>query len=157
MATQFVLFVSYSQIAVFRSGLPNPFSDWTQEHVEQGFAYRDGSVSFRTILEGGSAEITIEVRDYSTALSPAVRRAIEVPYVVTEDGEVEVASISESVLLDLTPGSYALRFEDFTEPAAVKGSCKLTFMRSDSTKPSVLMGDDEVKVRDSYLMEARAA
>jgi hypothetical protein len=45
----FSLMVLYSQIAVFDRDLPNAFNTWTQRHVDQGFAWRSGSVSFGTI------------------------------------------------------------------------------------------------------------
>lgn len=157
MSAQFNIFVSYSQICVFDPSLPNPFSDWTQEHVEQGFAYRPGAVSFRTILEAGRVQINVHLRDYTAVLTTGVRRAIEVPFSVRSDGSVEIASISESQALELPSGLYALRFEDFTAPDAESGACKLTFLRHSNPEPIVLQGDHEVKAPQRYLMEARPA
>lgn len=157
MNVQFSLFVSYSQICVFDPNLQNPFCDWTQEHVEQGFAYRPGTVSFRTILEAGQIQLTVEVRDYTGLLTGGVRRAIEVPYSVQEKGAVEIASISEGQALDVPSGLYALRFEDLTAPDAETGICKLTFLRHSKPEPMVLQGDDEVTAQRRYLMEARPA
>ena len=51
---QFDLFASYSQVSVFMAKLDSPFNDWEQEHVEQGFAWREGSVSFATLEEAGT-------------------------------------------------------------------------------------------------------
>jgi hypothetical protein len=44
--TSFVLQVSHSQIAVFDSAMAQPFSAWSDMHVNQGFAWRAGAVSF---------------------------------------------------------------------------------------------------------------
>lgn len=38
----FILDVSYSQIAVFDGSLKQPFSFWTEKHVNQGFAWESG-------------------------------------------------------------------------------------------------------------------
>ena len=40
--------VSYGQVGVFWAILAKPFNDWSEAHVRQGFAWRPGSVSFKT-------------------------------------------------------------------------------------------------------------
>ena len=47
---KFIIDVSYSQIAVFNSELENPFNDWTDQHVLQGFSWREESGSFKTLV-----------------------------------------------------------------------------------------------------------
>ena len=46
MEVNFTLDISYSQLVVFQKGMENPFNDWENTHVDQGFAWRPGSVSF---------------------------------------------------------------------------------------------------------------
>ena len=60
---QFELFSSYSRVAVFRAGLEKPFNDWEQDHLDQGFAWREGSVSFATLEEGGTLHCEATVTD----------------------------------------------------------------------------------------------
>lgn len=107
---RFELFYSYSQIAVFRPSLANPFNDWTKRHVAQGFSWREGSVSFSTLDETGRAQITVED---GTAFVPeaSAERAIVVPFEIDSDGKVECAAISESRVVEMQPGKYALHFE----------------------------------------------
>ena len=51
MAATLSLEISYGQLAVFANSLPQPFNDWTDQHVSQGFAWRPGSVTFRSMVE----------------------------------------------------------------------------------------------------------
>lgn len=62
--------VDYNQVAVFSSGLANPFNDWEERHVGQGFSWRPESVSFRT-LENGPHLIEVVITEHADALSPA--------------------------------------------------------------------------------------
>ncbi|ALV28013.1 competence protein ComJ [Pannonibacter phragmitetus] len=95
--------VSYRQLSVFASSLSQPFNDWTDQHVAQGFAWRPGSVSFRTMSEVGTHIVDVEVVDRLNAVHPDTLRAIEVPFEVPPDGEIEIGSISETVPLTLPP------------------------------------------------------
>jgi hypothetical protein len=47
----FQVFVGYSQLSVFDPSLSEPFNNWTPGHVVQGFAWRPGSASFKTLFE----------------------------------------------------------------------------------------------------------
>lgn len=63
----FSLEIAYGQIGVFDASLAQPFNDWTDAHVRQGFSWRSGSVSFRT-LEGAGA---IAVHAFVMSAEPA--------------------------------------------------------------------------------------
>ncbi len=110
----FTLEISYAQLAIFDSSLAEPFNDWTDAHVRQGFAWRPGSVSFRTLESAGA--ITVEIfrsRTLDITASRAVR-IIAVPFTVPLSGAIEVASISSGVSLELPPGDYVLTYEHGT-------------------------------------------
>src|SRR4051812_25227685 len=112
-----MLYVTYRQLAVFRSGLNNPFNDWNDAHVRQGFAWRPGSVSFRMLDDGA---MDVEVVRGSSARRPDARRVILVPFTVAQDRQVEVATITESHPLSLDSGDYGLTFEHgLTEQGAM--------------------------------------
>ena len=106
----FALEVSYAQLAVFDSRLASPFNDWSDVHVDQGFSWRPGSVSFATLEPGGPITVTV-TRSAPTLLpDEAVERAIVVPFTVPPHGEVEIATIASSVPIQLSEGEYALTF-----------------------------------------------
>ena len=50
---------SYGQFLVFDSAEKLPGSQWTNEHVAQGFARRDTTVSVGALLEFGAAELGV--------------------------------------------------------------------------------------------------
>ena len=53
----FQVFVSYSQLSVFDPTLSEPVNNWTSGHVAQGFAWRPGSVSFKSLSESGTHNV----------------------------------------------------------------------------------------------------
>jgi Competence protein J (ComJ) len=115
MQLQFDLFVSYSQVSVFTAGLDKPFNDWEPEHVDQGFAWREGSVSFATLEEAGALHGEVVVAD-TWRPHPEAKRAIQVPFRVTGDDSIEIASISDGVVFKLGAlGSYQLVFETWVD------------------------------------------
>ncbi len=149
--------VSYGQLAVFASALEKPFNDWTDQHVAQGFAWRPGSVSFRTIVEDGPHLIEIAIADHVGAIHPDATRSIEVPFDVPEDGAVEIGSISATTPLSLPAGSFLLRCE-FLQPACAAGErVRLTFSRKDPPHFAVLRADAALSISGKLLMTAEAA
>ena len=103
--------ISYSQIAAFHADLAEPFNDWSEQHVAQGFAWRPGSVSFATLDDGGVLRVNVTSKTFDDSRSTATR-VIQVPFDVSEHGPVELASIGSSATkLELPPGHYELTFE----------------------------------------------
>ncbi|NUP96518.1 MAG: hypothetical protein HUU28_10190 [Planctomycetaceae bacterium] len=108
--SKFVLEVSYGQLALFDSRLAQPFNDWTDAHVRQGFSWRNGSVSFATLEASGLIEITVGRPARSSAELAAPERSIRVPFTVPVHGELELATLSGSIRLQLAGGEYAATF-----------------------------------------------
>ena len=104
------IYLSYSQLCVFLKTLPQPFNDWSDRNYSQGFSWRPGSVSFRTLLEEGECDLSISVSEPVPSLDEKCMRAIRLPFDVSE-GEVEIGSISDSMVLDLSIGQYILQVE----------------------------------------------
>ena len=50
---------SHSQFFVYDSGLGDPACEWTESHSRQGFARREGVVAIGTLLECGTAKVTL--------------------------------------------------------------------------------------------------
>jgi hypothetical protein len=153
---QFDLFSSYSQVAVFTAGLDKPFNDWEQEHFDQGFAWRDGSVSFATLEEGGTLHCEATVADRWEASTEA-QRAIRVPFGVTSDS-VEIASISDGVVFKLTQlGPCALIFETWIDEHS-KMQIRFTFVPVEGVvAPVILKADSGLHPRAQLTMTARPA
>lgn len=149
--------VSYRQLSVFASSLSQPFNDWTDQHVAQGFAWRPGSVSFRTMSEVGTHIVDVEVVDRLNAVHPDTLRAIEVPFEVPPDGEIEIGSISETVPLTLPPGSFVLRCE-FLRSASEDGDrVRLIFAKRETPRFAVIRADQELAVSKELLTTAEPA
>lgn len=108
---QFTIDISYGQVSIFDARLAQPFNDWSDDHVLQGFAWRPGSVSFGTLTSAGPTSIEVSCsREFDNAKSSA-SRVIVVPFSVPEHGDVEVGSISSSAVICVAPGEYELTFE----------------------------------------------
>lgn len=149
--------VSYSQLSVFWSSLQQPFNDWTQKHVDQGFAWRPGSVSFRTLVEAGLHSVQVDIDDHAGPVSQNAVRVIEVPFKVPPDGNIEIASISDSIPLSLPAGGYSLRCE-FMEPDAGNAQhVRLIFARADDQHFAVVRADNRLVVGHELLTTAEAA
>ncbi|MHB8886960.1 MAG: competence protein ComJ [Methylovirgula sp.] len=153
----FFLDVSYSQVAVFDSALEHPFNLWTERHVKQGFSWRPGSVSFATLEESGRHVIEVDAASDEVALSFEAVRIIETPFEVPLSGSIEFASISDSVTMELTPGSYTLRFE--YSPAHDMSLPRIKFVFAKFEKPSfkILRADPTLSAVDGLLLSASPA
>lgn len=148
--------VSYSQLAVFWSSLAQPFNDWTQRHVEQGFSWRPGSVSFKTLVETGLHRVQVDVVDRLGAISEGAVRVIDVPFEVPADGNIDIASISDAVPLSLPAGLYSLRCEFFSDALEMR-QVRLVFAKADEPKFSVVRADDELVLERELLTTAEPA
>jgi hypothetical protein len=155
--TSFFLSVSYSQMSVFDSAFDAPFNDWTDRHISQGFAWRDGSVSFRTIEGGGRRLVEVAVLSRDVELSSDAARIIQVPFQVPASGSIEIASIADSIPFKLPSGVYQLRFECFRQVSGSEPRIKLTFFRRDDPAFEVLRADAELSLTGELLLNAEPA
>lgn len=131
---------SYSQLCVFSSTLDHPFNEWSERHFTQGFAWRDCSASFLTLLEDGHCEVGVYVDEPVGELGVDVVRAFKVPF-ITSDGKVEIGSITDAAPLQITPGAYVLQVELLTVWAGIqyanirfnRGLGQLEVLKTDGT------------------------
>lgn len=157
MGTKVGFEVSFSQFAVFASALDQPFNDWTDRHVAQGFAWRPGSVSFLCMEEAGWHMAEVALVDHAGAVAGDAVRVIEVPFDVPADGAVEIGSIAQTVSVSLPAGTCLLRCE-FLAPADAEGErVNLTFARQDVPRFAVVRADPGLSVKGPLLTQARPA
>ena len=149
--------VSYSQLAIFWSTLAQPFNNWTDRHVLQGFAWRPCSVSFKTLAEQGEHSVRCALICKTVPISKNAIRVIEVPFEVPADGGLEVASISDSVPLELAEGMYQLRCEFFSPEKDAKPYVNLFFLKTNSPNFSVIKADNGLSVNLPLLTNAEPA
>ena len=140
----FDLLITHSQVAVFLSSLERPFNYWSDAHVRQGFAWRAGSVSFRTVDEGGPHRMQVEVLAAAPPDHDTVARIIAVPFEVPTGERVEVASVVESVTTDVPAGTYELRFENAGRSSREQAVVRLLFQRTQAPSFRILRHDAEI-------------
>lgn len=101
--------ILYGQVQVFRAGLSNPGSMWSDEHVAQGFAWRPGTVSFGVPDHDGECLLRARVIDGPFRLDDGALWAVAVPFRST--GAVEVGGILSTHTLEVPAGAYRLAFQ----------------------------------------------
>ena len=152
MEEEFVLEVAYSQVAVFWADLPEPFNDWSDAHVEQGFSWRQGSVSFKTLDAAGKIRISVTTQHLDLGDSSA-NRIICVPFNVRRGGKIEIATIAQSQRLEVPAGDYSLTFEHGTDSRGMW--CALRFVQTtDEVIPEIVRADSDLSPTIPLLMEA---
>jgi hypothetical protein len=154
MKIERTIYITYSQLTIFSAYLENPFNDWTKEHVMQGFAWRSNSVSFKTLDVDGDLRITVLVNENFGRINNNTIRAIRVPFSI-ESELIEIASITDSIGVELSPGDYSLYFE--TGKDRIGMWCILTFVKKYDPFPSILICDDQLHPNENFLMTANPA
>jgi Competence protein J (ComJ) len=155
--SEFVISVSYSQLAVFDHSLERPFNEWTDRHVAQGFAWRPGSVSFCTVEESAQYFVMVRLGDHERDPEPDAIRVIDVPFDVPHEGRIEIGSISDSVPLVLPSGSYQLRFECHRRTNDSGPTVYLSFVRDDNPQFQVIRTDLRLDPDADLLLSASPA
>ena len=85
-----------------------PGCDWTEEHTAQGFARRESTVCFGTLMESGFAEVAVSVGDFCP--NESYERVICVPFYCAS-GKVTVEGPEETDVdrtFNLPVGNYRL-------------------------------------------------
>lgn len=156
MSTTLTIDVDYGQLAVFVASLAQPFNDWTDRHVDQGFAWRPGSVSFRTLETAGSHRVEVSCVENLAEPDAEAVRVIDVPFEVPQDGAVEIGSVASTVLVALPPGRFTLRCEFFRADGA-GAFANLMFAKGETSHFAVVRADDALAVHSDLLTTAKPA
>ena len=152
-----VVEVSFSQLSIFWQGLEHPFNDWTDKHVLQGFAWRPGSVSFRTLVETGLHSVKISFVDRVESINVNAIRAIDVPFDMPTDASIEIGSIFDSTAISLPAGQYLLRCEFLSGGKPDRQRVGLIFANKEIPRFAVLRADDALRPENPLITMAVAA
>lgn len=146
------IYISYSQICIFLSSLSQPFNDWSDRNFTQGFSWRDGSASFRALTDEGDHKINLFINEPIPDISDSVVRAFKVPF-ETPDGNIEIASISDSTPLEVAPGKYSLQVEflQFNDGDMPEVNVRLNKGDADFV---ILKADEELILKEDLDLEA---
>jgi hypothetical protein len=145
--------ILYSQIALFQYGIDNPFNDWNETHINQGFSWRDGSVSFGTLSSDIDCKITVNLTE-KIEIEQEIIRAIVVPFKV-EKGGIEIGSVMETITIDIPEGTYEVLFT--AKSLNSTEYYTFSFIENENPNAKVLKADDELNLPDNLLMEATPA
>jgi len=153
-----IISVSYSQLVVFDHSLDRPFNQWTDRHVTQGFAWRPGSVAFRTVEEGGQhlVDVIFEATE-DDIVPPNALRVIDVPFEVPPDETIEIGSVSDSASFKIPAGLYCLRFECFERSGGSPPLIRLSFRRSSSPGFRVVRAGSDFSPEQPLVLTASPA
>jgi hypothetical protein len=151
--TSFDIAITYSQISIFNSNLENPFNDWEDEQVAQGFSWREQSVSFKTLTSDEVVRVELNVVEQFRPSEKSLR-TISVPFTCNQNGAIEISSITDSQPISLEPGEYQLVFEAGLEPSHW---CRISLIANGDLDPKILVADSEITPSNQLVMGARSA
>ncbi|UTC61305.1 hypothetical protein E4O03_04420 [Treponema sp. OMZ 792] len=132
--------ILYRQLAIFVADMPNPYNKWSSKSLNQGFAYRKGSVSFDTI-EDGEFKIFINEKD-NLKINDIIRKII-VP-LKTKNG-FELGSIISTIKIDAKPGDYSIEYSLY------KNKIIHIQIRKEVISPKILIMQDKDDIQDIEL------
>lgn len=153
---RFQLELAWSQISVFDANLTDPFNDWNEQHLAQGFTWRQGSVSFKLPVRSGRIDVQVELAD-QILVDHSAQVAIVVPF-MTWAGVVEISSITQSELIEIDSGQYALLYQaGFHDDGEPWVSLSLVAAGRTPIEATILRADGELHPSLPLLMEAEPA
>ena len=155
MGLDFSLELSWSQVSLFDANLADPFNDWTEAHLAQGFTWRPGSVSFKVPTRTGELDVSLDFIDSLRLLHDA-RWAILVPF-HSWAGVIEVSTIAQSELIEIPPGRFSLLYQTGVHDGRAWACFGLLESNGIEVEPRVLRGDDVVRASAEVLMHAEPA
>jgi hypothetical protein len=133
------LYISYSQFSVFNYGIENPFSDWSPDHVAQGFTLREGAIGIATINSYGKIKINVNLS--KEILTDALRVFI-LPFCIKGGKGIRIASITEEVPIEMADGDYSIIIQTGNIDSENEW-CNLSFIKSTELgdTPRILKSD----------------
>lgn len=148
--------ISYSQLVVFQKGIENPFNDWQDIHIDQGFAWRPGAVSFGSLLADEMCQINVGIKPQVKILENSIR-TIVVPFEILEDG-IGIASVTQENDVKIPSGLYELVFNVIPKPTIDRLDVyDFSFVKTKNPIAKILVADKMLNPSNKLLMEAKPA
>lgn len=145
---------SYSQFIVYDE-TQVAGCDWTDAHVAQGFARRESTVSFGTLLEFGHAEVRVSRNPYVS--QQEYERVIAVPFRVVS-GRVIVKGPEEAAAnrrIDVPPGAYRLVAAQYVAKEREEAvDIYFEALKSPLAKSAILVADPDLEHPPEPLIES---
>ena len=114
MKEEFNLEILYAQVAAFDSGLDRPYNRWTKPHLQQGFCWRERSVSF-ALPDDELIQATLRIGE-ERALPQKAIRIIRVPF-RSQSGVMEIGSVIATRKFRVGVGKLDLYFSLLVPPS----------------------------------------
>ena len=156
--------VVQNMVYVFNKSMADPFNDWSDTAIAQGFSWREGCVGFLTFEDADPAVLDARFTIGSDASPADAERVIRVPFVVDAGGAVTISGIYEDAdrTIAVPPGAYDLtcalsRTEQVAtddEDARLVGVFSFV---SGSSPPAIVKADDQLDPPQDLAMDARTA
>jgi len=119
--------IVYSQVVLFNNTIEYPFSNWSDTHVNQGFVWREGTISFGSLDESDDSLINFILRktnDFEWDIDSKIQIAL--PFHVLST--IEFGSLFETVEVDLPNALYQIYFE--AKEVNNRGIYNITFVQN---------------------------
>ena len=135
--------IEYRQICVFNSKLKNPYNDWSEKSVNQGFAYRKGSVSFDTEHDG-CFDLYLNEKINKTN---EIIREFELPF--SAKNEIEIGSIINTIKIKNN------NYKSINFKLYENNQIEITFL-DNKTKPRIIKTNKKLDKLKLFLKEKPA-
>jgi len=143
--------VLHGQVSLFNRALKNPYNDWTDLHVSQGFSYRRKSVSFAL----PSATLLVDVHLQSLPASELIGRHFRLPFDVEGTEGIEFGNVIDTVHFPLEEGRYTIDFALY-KPYAETTSAGLVISVGDC-EAQIVQADEALATPDELHLQAQPA
>ena len=139
--------LSYKQFCIFNETVSNPFNDWSEANVAQGFSISEGSISVMTINSDGILKVSIST---DSSILDNARRIIEFEYQV-KDENISIATINSEMKIHIKKGLYKIRVQ-LCKESEESELCYLSFSKKedDDKLPRYLRFDEEITKRSDF-------
>lgn len=145
----------YSQFMVYDGAINDPGSDWTEAHVRQGFARRERAVCMGTLLEFGTAAVSVltngplDLEKYHRVIAVTL---------TTESGWFRVRgpeSLEEALRVDVSRGRWRVTVaQRVTGELGEDVDILIEPARPDQTVSEIVVCDEELDPPDPLIEAA---
>lgn len=146
--------VFYSQMSVFLSGMNDPYNEWLNHHVKQGFSYREGSISFIIPKSVKVINLVVERRNEMSDDGDCYT-SIVVPFRVYGGKGVEIGNVFETVRYLVPDGEHGIAL-CLKRPSDGRASASIYFVQGVFSPQSAMIGGKRQSI-DNYVMNANHA